>query len=498
MERNRNNDSRMENLHSRIRELEVQEKAGGWGFNVIILVLLVSLALAAAAVGVTIKEDTNISGSTNITVSETNFDPDYRITLKSELTEINSITHSGTCYLHIIGGLSVSQNIITGASTNNISGGILHSGIIGGKYNGICGKSIYSGIVGGDTNIIKDETHKSFIGGGRLNGISGKSHYSGIVGGYDNHIEEGSEICFIGGGQDNTVSGKSAFSGIIGGSLNKIYTTGNNCGILGGNGNKILDTGDASCILGGENNQISGNNYTRSVIAGGTDNEIGCCECFIGGGKGLSLPNGVSYRYSSAFGRYNNINIINSITNGACVQVPYHSLIGSSVRLIVGSGSGSGSGACANAMVVDSRGNIFLGDETHHGASIFHWNDIGTCYHFKAFTIPHPEKQEKWLVHGCLEGPESGVYYRGKDVAPTTVSLPRYASKIAKDFTVNVTPIGNPRTLGVTEVTDEGTFDVNGEGKFFWHAIGERLKLEAEPDRETVNIKRIGPYSWIE
>lgn len=468
MERNRNNDSRMENLHSRIRELEVQEKAGGWGFNVIILVLLVSLALAAAAVGVTIKEDTNISGSTNITVSETNSDPDYRITLKSELTEINSITHpseSGTCYLHIIGGLSVSQNIITGNSTNGISGGILYSGIIGGTSNG----------------------------------ISGESHYSGIVGGYNNHIEEESEICFIGGGRNNTVSGGSCYSAIIGGYGNIVSTIGNECGIIGGTSNKISIGGDASFIGGGYQNNIEGTTTTRSAILGGESNQIGSCHSFIGGGIGLSLPGGegTSYQYSSAFGRYNNINIINSITSGgACVQAPYNTLIGSSVRLIVGSGSESG--ACANAMVVDSRGNIFLGDETHHGASIFHWNDAGTCYHFKAFTIPHPEKQEKWLVHGCLEGPESGVYYRGKDVAPTTVSLPRYASKIAKNFTVNVTPIGNPRTLGVTEVTDEGTFDVNGEGKFFWHAIGERLKLEAEPDRETVNIKRIGPYSWIE
>ena len=48
--------------------------------------------------------------------------------------------------------------------------------------------------------------------------------------------------------------------------------------------------------------------------------------------------------------------------------------------------------------------------------------------------------KDKWLVHGCLEGPESGVYYRGKDIAPTTVKLPEYVSKIASDFTVQVTP----------------------------------------------------------
>jgi hypothetical protein len=28
--------------------------------------------------------------------------------------------------------------------------------------------------------------------------------------------------------------------------------------------------------------------------------------------------------------------------------------------------------------------------------------------------IDHPIVKEKYLIHGCLEGPESGVYYRGK------------------------------------------------------------------------------------
>ena len=97
-----------------------------------------------------------------------------------------------------------------------------------------------------------------------------------------------------------------------------------------------------------------------------------------------------------------------------------------------------------------------------------------------------------------MEGPEGGVYYRGKGEAPGKISLPSYATKIATDFTVNVTPIGEPRTLGVTEVDENGVFSVNGEGKFFWQAIGERVKMETEPDKEIVNIKRLGPYSWVE
>jgi hypothetical protein len=32
----------------------------------------------------------------------------------------------------------------------------------------------------------------------------------------------------------------------------------------------------------------------------------------------------------------------------------------------------------------------------------------------KTFIIDHPIKKDKYLVHACVEGPETGVYYRGK------------------------------------------------------------------------------------
>jgi len=37
------------------------------------------------------------------------------------------------------------------------------------------------------------------------------------------------------------------------------------------------------------------------------------------------------------------------------------------------------------------------------------------CCAAKSFIIDHPKEPEtKHLVHVCLEGPEAGVYYRGK------------------------------------------------------------------------------------
>ena len=78
----------------------------------------------------------------------------------------------------------------------------------------------------------------------------------------------------------------------------------------------------------------------------------------------------------------------------------------------------------------------------------------------------------------------------------TTIKLPEYARKIADNFTVQITPIGQPRLMGSTEVNEEGVFDVMGEGKFHWHVTGRRLEIDTEPYKNDITINRWGPYSW--
>src|SRR5690606_26299208 len=62
----------------------------------------------------------------------------------------------------------------------------------------------------------------------------------------------------------------------------------------------------------------------------------------------------------------------------------------------------------------------------------------------KTFVIEHPIDKNKYLVHACLEGPESGVYYRGDSIINykknKTILLPDYVQYLASNFTVHVTP----------------------------------------------------------
>lgn len=61
---------------------------------------------------------------------------------------------------------------------------------------------------------------------------------------------------------------------------------------------------------------------------------------------------------------------------------------------------------------------------------------------FKQFDIPHPNKSGKRLVHSCLEGPEIGVYYRGKLNGSNIIELPDYWVNLIdpETITVHLTP----------------------------------------------------------
>jgi len=125
----------------------------------------------------------------------------------------------------------------------------------------------------------------------------------------------------------------------------------------------------------------------------------------------------------------------------------------------------------------------------------------------KTFVIDHPIDINKYLVHACLEGPESGVYYRGEGKITnnyyTTIELPCYVNNLASNFTVNITQIYDEiseenQNLKCSRVFSN-KFNVYGKNcSFYWHVFGKRLSLEVEPFKKNVNLKGEGPYTWIE
>jgi hypothetical protein len=154
--------------------------------------------------------------------------------------------------------------------------------------------------------------------------------------------------------------------------------------------------------------------------------------------------------------------------------------------------------------VTGEAGSLYY-DTTISGASGLQISTGSAWTSVKSFVIDHPKDQNKLLVHGCLEGPEAGVYYRGKGVITNNesvaIELPDYVDKLATNLTVHLTPIydGNiykPQYFA-TEVS-ANKFLVHGvNGAFYWTVYGQRLSFIVEPDKNEVEIKGDGPYKWL-
>lgn len=85
----------------------------------------------------------------------------------------------------------------------------------------------------------------------------------------------------------------------------------------------------------------------------------------------------------------------------------------------------------------------------------------------KPFDIKHPTASKKgWrLRHVSLEGPEIGVYFRGKLNNENKIELPHYWKDLVHQdsITVNLTPIGNYQELFVESISNDDIMIRNRE-----------------------------------
>lgn len=123
----------------------------------------------------------------------------------------------------------------------------------------------------------------------------------------------------------------------------------------------------------------------------------------------------------------------------------------------------------------------------------------------KTFIISHPINNDKYLVHACLEGPEAGIYYRGKATITNNeyikITLPDYVKYIGSNYTINITRIFSGKKTNEqyeTSEIEDNSFTVYGpNGSFYWVVFAEREKIEVEPNISDVKIEGNGPYKYI-
>jgi len=95
----------------------------------------------------------------------------------------------------------------------------------------------------------------------------------------------------------------------------------------------------------------------------------------------------------------------------------------------------------------------------------------------KSFDIPHPSKEDWRLRYGSLEGPENGVYVRGKS-KEKVILLPDYWVDLVHEdsITVQLTAIGKGQDLYVEDIKDNKVY-VNGDN-YFYYIQAERKDVE--------------------
>lgn len=99
----------------------------------------------------------------------------------------------------------------------------------------------------------------------------------------------------------------------------------------------------------------------------------------------------------------------------------------------------------------------------------------------KSFVIPHPTREGYKLRYGSLEGPENGVYVRGRS-KDFVIELPEYWTELvdADSITVNLTPIGKTQTLWVKDIKDNKIYVGSkcSEINYFYMVFAERADVE--------------------
>jgi len=141
------------------------------------------------------------------------------------------------------------------------------------------------------------------------------------------------------------------------------------------------------------------------------------------------------------------INIISPITNGVGLLnwIGTKTFTGvkaqTGVEVRAGAVADVGKEATTGAIVENTETRVINGNVIINGllqCSNVNLTGFINVQGWKSFDIPHPTKKEHRLAHACIEGPEIGVYYRGRLINNNVIELPEYWRGLVDPETITV------------------------------------------------------------
>jgi hypothetical protein len=115
-------------------------------------------------------------------------------------------------------------------------------------------------------------------------------------------------------------------------------------------------------------------------------------------------------------------------------------------------------------MRVTSTGDVGIGTTTPSHKLEVNGSFAATT---KSFVIDHPSKPDHKLRYGSLEGPENGVYVRGKLISNNIIELPDYWVDLVDEdsITVQLTAIGSKQDIWVSKIENNCIYVESDIGK---------------------------------
>jgi len=131
--------------------------------------------------------------------------------------------------------------------------------------------------------------------------------------------------------------------------------------------------------------------------------------------------------------------------------------------------------------VVESRKDHYFGGSSSTANASITAAGVLTAVS-KSFVIDHPTKEGMKLRHGSLEGPEDGVYVRGRLTGETVIELPDYWTGLVHEdsITVQLTAMGGKADLWVESIANNKvTVGCDTEVDCFYFVQATRKDVDA-------------------